>query len=57
MMLAINKCSSPFLAAEEEHAWSDTLFEEAQVKLEVSELLWDDLMTEIAVELKELDCT
>eukprot|EP00955_Chlamydomonas_euryale_P047482 353698-Chlamydomonas_euryale.AAC.1 len=38
-------------AAEEERTWADTAEEEAKVKLEVAEQLWDTLVTELATEL------
>ena len=44
-----------FLAAEEERTWADTAEEEAELKLEVAEMLWDDLLEEVALELQEMD--
>ena len=45
----------PLDAAEEERTWADTAEEEAEVKLDVSEMLWDELLNEIAQELVDLD--
>ena len=45
----------PLDAAEEERTWADTAEEEAEVKLDLAEMIWDDLLTEIARELVSLD--
>ncbi|GAX77766.1 hypothetical protein CEUSTIGMA_g5209.t1 [Chlamydomonas eustigma] len=45
----------PLDAAEEERTWADTADEEAEIKLEVAEYIWDDLMSEIAQELVTVD--
>ena len=42
---------SPPTSADEERTWNDTAEEEAEIKLELSEMLWDDLLTEAAEEL------
>ena len=45
----------PSFAAEEERTWTDTAEEEAEIKLELAEMLWDDLLTEVAEELVAMD--
>ena len=47
-------CLLPF-PAEEERTWADTAEEEAELKLELAESLWDDLVTEMAQELLAMD--
>lgn len=45
----------PVEAAEEERMWGDVTEEEAELKLEVAELIWDDLITELAEELAAME--
>eukprot|EP00955_Chlamydomonas_euryale_P050996 354731-Chlamydomonas_euryale.AAC.2 len=55
LMRPCDACLHMCCAAEEERTWADTTEEEAELKLEIAELLWDDLLTEAAEELQMID--